>query len=287
MDTPFQTMNPEVARLRRQSEQRKLRRRLRHVRLLWSLAGALLVLLLFEVLLALSFSPRFWIYRIDVLPAETLTQAEVIHLMALPPHSNYYRVSLTKLEERLRRDPRVETARVTHGMVGALVVEVHERQAVCQVGETAPPLYMDRQGYLFTRPAPPTYTIPVIDGLALPPLSQALGRQLTDTVTLDVLQALAQFGKIGEVTLNIAEVNVANGMLDLQLSQGPLVHVGLLAGIDLHQQARCMEIVLTAIYQHPYTLEQIAVIDISHAVPEKGKGIVYTPKPVQEAPTPP
>ncbi len=291
MDTALPTINPEVARLRHQAAQRKLRKQRRLVRLLWTIAGVLLILLLIEVPFAVSFSPRFWIYRITVLPTETITYAEVIHLLALPPRSNYNRVSLTKLAERLRRDPRVASAQVKHGPVGTLIVQVHERQAVSQVichgVATEPALYMDREGYLFSRPVPPSHPVPVVDGLELPPLTKVLGLQMTDTSSRAVLQLLPQFGKIGDVVLHIDQVSVDRGLLNMRLHQGTLVHVGIINGIDMHQQAQCMDIALTAIRQHGYTLDQIAEINISHVVREKGKGILYTPRKVPGVTTQP
>ena len=43
-----------------------------------------------------------------------------------------------------------------------------------------------------------------------------------------------------------------------------------------------MDIALNGILKR-YSLDQIAVIDISHAILEKGKGIIYTPKKALEA----
>lgn len=87
--TPLPPMNPEVARLRRQAAQRKYLKGLRYVRVLWAIAAVLLFMLVIEVVLALCFSPRFWIFRVVVQGNETIAEGDVLRLLRLPVESNY------------------------------------------------------------------------------------------------------------------------------------------------------------------------------------------------------
>lgn len=283
METTLPPMNPEVARLRRQSAQRKLRKRLRHARLLWLVAALCLLVLLGEVIIALLCSPRFWIYRITVRNLETLTKPEVIQLMQLPPHSNFHRVSLGALARRIATDPRVDHAQVQRGAVGVLTVAVQERQPVCQLGHTIPPLYMDAHGYLFTRPVPPETPVPVVDGVPLRgSLRRVLGTRVTSipaTAVLDCLESLRK--PSGAEALEITRITVTpRGWLNLVLRQGTLVFIG--PADDLAFKADCITSIIAKASGGGHALEQINYINVRFANRDTGVAGTFATKNDQE-----
>ncbi|HEX2948958.1 MAG TPA: FtsQ-type POTRA domain-containing protein [Armatimonadota bacterium] len=282
MDTPLPPMNPEVARLRRQSAQRKFRKRLRHVRLLWTIAFVLLLLFLMEVLIALSFSPRFWIYRISVHGQETLTKGEVIRLMHLPEHSNFYRVSLGEMERRISAEQRVASVRVRRSIIGALTVDIYERQAVCQLGYSIPTLYMDAQQYVFTRPTPPTEPVPVVEGITVPSSKRILGKQLKTAETQLVLDCLNELNKAsGGVDLDIARITIADkNNINLVLRQGTLVYIG--PPDDLATKAWWVKTAIVQASKEGHALEQLDYINVRFVNRETGVGPTFHVKDVQE-----
>ncbi|MHB9133784.1 MAG: cell division protein FtsQ/DivIB [Armatimonadota bacterium] len=229
MDTWLPPMNPEVARLRRQSAQRKYRKRLRNVRALWTLAFILLLLLFIEVLAALCFSPRFWIYRIDVTGNETLTQAEVVRLVNLRPHSNFYRTSLGKLAERVKANPRVEDADVRRSAIGVLLVEVKERQAVCRLGYTEQPLYVDAGKFAFTRPIAPNPQVPVVENSGIQTAPALIGTKVKSDrldAVLACMQALRDAAP-GHTPIKISRIEFdQHGWIKLVLQQGTKIFIG-------------------------------------------------------------
>ena len=119
------------------------------------------------MVIALCFSPRFWIYRLEVHGNETISADEVIRLAQLPAESNYYRTTLHDLERRILFQPRIQAVTVRRQSVGVLAIDVHERQAVCQLGHTLPLTYLDNSGCLFVRPIPPVFPVPVVEGLGV------------------------------------------------------------------------------------------------------------------------
>jgi cell division septal protein FtsQ len=261
IDTPMPPMNPEVARLRRLSAQRKLKKRLRQVRLLWSIAGVLLFCLMLEVLVALCFSPRLWVYRIAVKNCETLSTGEIIRLIHLPAGSNHFRVSLGQLAERVAREPRVATATIKHGAIGTLIVSIQERQAVFQVGYASPPLYVDAQGVVFTRPLPPVTPVPTVEGILLRAPKDILGKQLTDTQATAVLACLAELKKSMGDRLDIARATVdAQGAINLILRQGTQIFIG--APIDLPLKAWWLNKTIVQASNEGHSLEQLDYINL-------------------------
>ncbi|HEY3377961.1 MAG TPA: FtsQ-type POTRA domain-containing protein [Armatimonadota bacterium] len=275
METYLPTMNPEVARLRRLAAQRKLRKRLRQVRLLWAIIGALVVVLLFEVLAALLFSPRFWVYRITTTGMDTLTAGEVIRLMHVPAHSNYYRTSLRTLASRISAEPRVAAAVVKRGAIGVLTVDIQERQAVCQVGETIPPLYLDAAGYVFTRPAPPDTPVPVVEGLKAPAPKAIIGKRFDDAAAATVLACLAQLRiPTKGVALDITRIVVAdNGWINLVLRQGTLILIG--APDELPVKAWCIKQAIIQASSEGHALEQVDYINVRVVNKETGMGPTF------------
>jgi cell division septal protein FtsQ len=275
-------MNPEVARLRRKAAERKYRQRVRIVRLLWATAGLLLLVLFIEGLIALGFSPRFWVYRIEVRQAETLTNAEVIRRMALPRHSSYFRAPLGRLARRIETEPRVAQAWVRRGELGVLVADVQERTAVCRLGFTAPPIYLDAAGIAFTRPVPPESPVPVLEGVVpktLPVLGKVVALKPV-TQTLACLRALRETAK-DRAPLAVSRVVVGlNGGFTLILPAGTKVFLGAPERFPLKlwmlQQA-----VLKA-SQDGYSLNRIKYFDVRYVTDQSGKGVAMRPKDAQE-----
>lgn len=277
-------MNPEVARLRRLSAQRKSRKQLRYVRALWGMAGVLLVVLVIEVLIALSFSPRFWIYRIEIAGTETLTRAEATRLTGLDParRYNYYRVPLGRLAAGIRREPRVAAATVRRGPIGTLLVDVHERQAVCRLGYARPPLYLDAKGYLFTRPVAPTYSTPVVEGLTVPITPKMLGTPLTAVPVAHVLQCLATLREASpDSPLEVARVVVTTReRMMLVLRQGTKIFIG--EPKDFAAKAFVLGKTVVAASNQGYALGQLEYIDVSVISKPTDLGAVYRPKQTSE-----
>ncbi|HEY3375855.1 MAG TPA: FtsQ-type POTRA domain-containing protein, partial [Armatimonadota bacterium] len=257
------SMNPEVLRLRRQSAQRKFRKRLRQVRLLWTVAGLLLIALVVEGLIALCFSPRFWIYRLQVTGVETLTPDEVIALTKLPAHMNYYRASLGAIAGRVRAHPRVREATVRRGPVGTLLIDVHERQAVYRLGDSRPPWYLDADGALFTRSLAPSPPVPTAEGIALPATAKP-GKRFKAKEAEKVLACLRalQDTDARDTSIQIARIilNPANGGMTLVLRQG----TKLLMGRPEYLTAKAWQIhkMIIAASAKGYSLEQIDYIDV-------------------------
>lgn len=270
-------MNPEVARLRRKSAQRKQRKRIRLVRLHWVLAGALLLALIIQGLWALAFSPRFWIYNIVVNDTDTMSSTDVIRLMQVPKHSNYYRISLRDLADRIHRDPRVEQVTVRHGEIGVLAVEVRERQPICQLGVLAPALYMDEAGYVFSRPTPPATPIPIIEGLKLP-RKNVLGTQLTTPSAKQVLACLREVQRTStELAKSLLRVHVdENGWINMVLRQGTQLFIG--EPDDIPFKVWCIRTAIIQASNEGYSLDRLVYINVRFVDKETGTAATYLPK---------
>lgn len=255
-------MNPRVAHLRRQSAQRKYIKRLRYVRVLWVAVWLLLVVLAVEVLCALCFSPRFWIFRIAVTGGDTLKPPEVTRLAAVPLQTNYYRISLGEVTRRIAQEPRVLHAEVHHGPIGALQVHIEERRAVCRLGDAQPPRYLDAYGVLFSRPQAPTPPVPVVEGIDIPTPRDAFGKPVTDArmqTVLECLDAQAQTFE-GGAPLAISRVLVAsNGRLSLVLAQGARIWLG--APTHLRDKWWVVRNTILTASAKGYALDQLDYID--------------------------
>jgi hypothetical protein len=230
MDATLPPMNPEVARLRRKAAQRKYVKRLRYVRLLWGIAGVLLLALAVEALLVLTLSPRFWVYRIKVSGSDTLTVPEVVTLANVPPHSNFYRLSLRRTAQRIAdSEPRIKRVSVHRGKLGVLNIVLEERRPLCRLGQALPPRYVDAEGILFTRPVPPTPPVPVVEGITLSLPVSAFGKPVTVDAVRDVIDCLkaANARPGAEAPLDFTRITLGpTGRMTLTLRQGMYVKLG-------------------------------------------------------------
>ncbi len=280
-------MNPEVARLRRQSVQRKYRKHMRYVRLLWSVVGVLLALLALEVITAICFSPRFWISRISVTGTETLSDNDVIRLVNLrDPHSNFYRTAKHALAARVCGEPRVESAQVHWGEIGELVVAVQERQAVCRLGYTDPPRYLDTHGILFTRDPAPTIPVPAVEGLPPAAMTAPFGAHLTQPETQSVLDMLATLrAQSGDAVIDVTRVKLdAHGGLTLVLRPGTRVFLGQPDNLAVKVQAMHEVILRASVAGYP--LDGLDYIDVRVLTKLTDLGAAYKPKMPGGVPTP-
>lgn len=301
MNTMLPPMNPEVARIRRQGMQRRYKKALRFVRLLWLLAGVLLVALVIEIVVAMCISPRFWVYRITVSGAETLTPAEIIRLAAVPSQTNYYRAPLGAIAARLQREPRIDTSEVRRQAVGILAIHVRERAAACRIGSTQPPLYLDDAGVVFTRPIAPSSPVPVVQGFPLldakgkplrsphAMLGQRLRTQARVLQTLECLQALKDHAAIDTEPLHVSRIVFAdNGMTVLVLKQGVRVFLG--RPRDFAAKILVTKKTIVQAGADGYALPALDYVDVRGVEPGKVMTGVYMPRqphPLQEAtPTP-
>ncbi len=167
------------------------RSRLALYRKIWTFAWVLIIAFVVEALIIAWFSPRYYIYRMDVRNAETMTPEEVINLADVKPGTNYYRADLAQIAKRIKsQDPRVDNVTVERGSMGTLLLLVNERKAVCRIGTSEPPMYLDKKGYLFTRPVPPSNAVPVLAGVEEPDEAN-MGKQLTDAYVAPALAAVA------------------------------------------------------------------------------------------------
>ena len=291
-------LNPEVARIRRKSALRKYQKRLRKVKLLWAGAAILLLVLLCEGLFAVSFSPRFWIYRINVLfnSEHTLSESEVVTLLNLPAEQNYFRTSPGSLEARVRRDPRVRNVVVQHGKVGVLVVNVTERTPVCRLDGTAQPLYVDKDGVLFPRPTAPGLPVPLVQGMKLPaPEASLLGHPLDLPAARSALACLRALSdeRRDFPAEDVALITIdAHGQITLGLREGTKVLIG--NENDLPDKAWAAGQMVQEASTAGYSLDKLASIDVRYInvqtdpsqVRRIMKGACYTPIPLPGAAPP-
>jgi len=167
------------------------RNRLALYRKMWTFAWVLIIAFVIEASIAAWYSPRNYIYRLDVRNAETISKEEVIQLADVKPGSNYFRASLDDIARKIKsQDPRVDNVVVERGAMGTLVLTVNERKAVCQLGNSEPAMYLDKKGYLFTRPVPPSKPVPVLKGIETPD-EKNMGKRLTDAYVAPALIAVA------------------------------------------------------------------------------------------------
>jgi len=272
-------MNPEVARLRRQSAHRKYVKRLRYVRVLWGFAGILLLALAVEVIIAVCISPRFWIYRLDVTPGETLSTPEIVRLMALPAQTNYYRAPLSQLSARIeQREPRVWHAIIHRKATGILTVEIQERLAQCRFGYDTPPRYLDGVNILFTRPVSPTPPVPVVEGVALNPPG-VFGKPVSDERAHQVADCLAAVRQVFPESpgLEIARIIVApTDRMTLVLRQGTQIFLGFPK--DFSEKMWVVQKIIVYASNAGYALDQLEYIDARTPELSAGLGGHYKPK---------
>lgn len=167
------------------------RQRLALYRRVWAVAWILILAFLVEAWIAAWFSPRNYIYRLETRNTDSMTEEEVIRLAAVKPKTNYFRVPLQDIAARIKsQDPRVDNVIVERGAMGTLVLTVNERQAICRLGTSEPPLYLDKKGYLFTRPIPTPNLVPIVTGIEAP-TEKKMGEKLTEAYVVPVLKAVA------------------------------------------------------------------------------------------------
>ena len=277
MDAVLPPMNPEVARLRRKAAQRKYVKRLRYVRFLWGIAGVLLLLLAVEAVLVLTTSPRFWIYRITVRGGETLTPSEVITLAEVPPHSNFYRLSLRQVAERITRgEPRALRVTVDRAALGVLSIVLEERRPLCRLGKEAPPRYVDGQGILFTRPEAPSPPVPVVEGITTPLPVSAFGKGVTADAVRAVIECLttANAHSGGEAPLEFARVTLGpTGRMTLVMTQGVTVRLG--TPDHLAEKMYVLRNTIVWLSSKGYALNEIEYIDVRSVLRAAGLAADY------------
>jgi len=277
MDATLPPMNPEVARLRRKAAQRKYIKRLRYVRLLWGIAGVLLLALAVEALLVPVLSPRFWIYRIKVTGGDTLTMPEAITLAQVPPRSNFYRLPLNRIEQRIAgSEPRVKRVMVGRDALGVLSIGLEERIPLCRLGLAEPPRYVDADGILFTRPQPPATTVPVVTGVAVPLPVSAFGKP----VKLDSVRAVIDCLKTanthsGVVTpLEFSQIILGiTGRMTLILKPGVIVKLG--APDHLAEKIYVLRNTIVFLSTRGYSLNQVEHIDVRSVIRAAGLAADY------------
>lgn len=272
--------NIKNEREERTSQQQIRGRKIRLVRRIWAMVIILFLVLTIEIFTAILSSPRFNVYRIVVKPMETITSAEVIQRIALPPESNYFRVSEKELAKRIAVDPRVARVQVTKGNVGVLQVAVQERKPVCQLGHSVPPLYMDAAGYLFQRPQPPNNAVLVVDGLKLPITANIIGHRLKNEHLAVVRAILVKYNQDdSEGKLDIKRIIVdKQGWFTLILQQGTKVFVGDISVNNIDQKVWYIDKAIVAASDKGFSLDDLEFIDIRYVVAETGMGIRYHPK---------
>lgn len=286
MDRGRTPSNPELIRLRQQSALRKYRRSRRYAAFLWLIAGVLLALLVVEALVVSCFSPRMWIYRVEVGGVETLTPSQVIRLTGLREHSNFYRTSVAALAARIERHPSVARATVRRGNVGVLQIDVRERQPACRLTTGTPVLYLDESGVVFTRARPPAVPVPLLVGIPAP-VPAMVGKRLRARRISDALACLAALRdpSLGDAPLEPTRVSVApeDGATTLILRQGTRV----LLGRPEHLPAKLWVVHQAVINAatRGQELAEIAQIDVRGAQPEELQAFIKL-RGGQEAATP-
>lgn len=272
MDAALPPMNPEVARLRRKAAQRKYVKRLRYVRLLWSIAGMLLLALAVEALLVLTVSPRFWIYRIKVTGGDTLTVPEIITLAQVPPHSNFYRLSLRRVAQRIADgEPRVRRVTVERDTLGVLHIGLEERVPLCRLGQEEPPRYVDADDVLFTRPQPPEPPVPVIAGITIPLPVRTFGKPVNADTVRAVVNCLtiANAHPGEEAPLAFTQITLGStGRMALVLQPGVLIKLG--APDHLEQKMYVLRNTIVYLSTKGYALNQIEYIDVRSVIRAAG-----------------
>lgn len=277
MDAALPPMNPEVARLRRKAAQRKYVKRLRYVRLLWGIAGVLLLALAVEALLVLTLSPRFWIHRIKVTGGDTLTVPEVITLAQVPPHSNFYRLSLRGVMQRIAdSEPRVKRVAVARDTLGVLSIGLDERRPLCRLSREEPPRYVDADGILFTRPQPPPAPVPVVTGVAIPLPVSAFGKPVkVDAVraVVDCLKA-ANIHSVAETRLEFSHITLGpTGRMTLVLQPGVQVKLG--APDHLAEKMYVLRNTIVFLSTKGYALNEVEYIDVRSVIRAAGLAADY------------
>lgn len=277
MDAVLPPMNPEVARLRRKAAQRKYVKRLRYVRFLWGIAGVLLLLLAIEAVLVLTTSPRFWIYRIKVSGGDTLTQSEVITLAGVPRHSNFYRLSLRQVADRIKNgEPRVLRVTVDRAALGVLSITLEERRPLCRLGPAAPPRYVDADGILFTRPEAPLPPVPVVDGITTPLPVSAFGKVVTADAVRAVIDCLktASAHSATEAPLEFSRITLsATGRMTLVMPQGVTVRLG--SPDHLAEKMYVLRNTIVWLSSKGYALNEIEYIDVRSVIRAAGLAADY------------
>lgn len=261
--------------------QRQIRvRRVRLVRRIWVMVVILFIVLAIEVITAILSSSRFNVYRIVVKPMETITKAEVIQRIALPPESNHFRVSEKELAKRISTDPRVDRVQVTKGNIGVLHVAVQERKPVCQIGQSAMPLYMDAAGYLFQRPKPPSNAVIVVEGLKLPNSAIIIGHRLKNKHLATVRAIVAKYHQDDNVgNLDIKRIIVdKQGWFTLILQQGTKIFAGDISVNNIDQKVWYIDKAIVASSEKGFSLVDLEFIDIRYVAAATGMGIRYHPK---------
>lgn len=282
MDRINSIRNPdaECERMTLEHSHKIFKRKMRLIRRIWVMSIFLFVVLAIEVTTAFFTSPRFQIYRIKVAPMETISTAEIIQRMALPENSNYCRVSVKKLASLIAEDPRVAHVQVTRGNVGVLHVAVQEREPVCQLGYTIPPLYMDAAGYIFQRNRLPAKALIIVEGVKLPRYDKVIGHRLKNENLATIRLIITKFHLISnERILNVARIIVDNqGWVTLVLQQGTKVFLGDITKSNIDQKSWYIDKAIIAASEKGFTLADLEFIDIRYVVASTGMGIRYHPK---------
>ncbi len=173
-----QEQQQEILRLRKANEERKYKNRQRQVSILWKIFAGLFIVLIIEIVLIFMTSPRLWVYRITVLFANdhTINTDEIIRLTELPERVNFNSLSLSDIEENIKKEPRIKTVLVRRGNLGIIVVNVTERKPVACIANTIPPVYIDSSGYIFTLPSKPKFDLPLVYGIQSSKINEYFGQ---------------------------------------------------------------------------------------------------------------
>ena len=240
------------------------RRRLALYRRIWTFAWVLIIAFVVEALFIAWFSPRYYIYRMDVRNVETMTQEEVTKLADVKPGTNFYRADLAQIARRIKsQDPRVDNVAVERGSMGTLLLLVNERKAVCRIGTSEPPMYLDQKGYLFTRPVPPSNAVPMLTGVDAPNETN-MGKKLTDAYVVPMLKAIAalpaQTDKGFVLELATVKINDQSGVT-YELTNGITIEYGQLNYPV--QKATVLKSLIDQAINDGYTPDQLNILNVT------------------------
>jgi cell division protein FtsQ len=176
-----------AARRKRDEKLRVTRRR----QMAWA-AGIALSLAVAGVLGFVGLNSDFWLVKtISVSGNRHLPAEKVVELTGVDPQANLIKLSKSRIEARLKREPRIREVRLIKRLPNRLEVRIVERRPFVGIKQGDQVYLLDNTGYVIeTLSRPMSETIPVITEMRS--ISLEVGRRARSKRVLSAIKSLKQ-----------------------------------------------------------------------------------------------
>ena len=169
------------------------------------------ILVVFIAIIILAMSGIFNVKEISVSGIDKLTENEVISLSGIQINENTFKLRLSKLEEKIKENPYVKTAKIKRKLPNKLQINIEERtiKYLIQIADSY--LYIDSQGYILEI-SKEVKDVPILLGILTDLSNINPGDRLNkeDLIKINTLNKIIETAKNYEILDLIKRIDIAD-----------------------------------------------------------------------------